>query len=434
MLFATMHNAAATEEDGFGSFVANHKKSLEGALEAGFRGINLDIGKCDDGKLALVHGRCAFGSRDPIETFSNIVNFLKANPKEVLIMPTQIENGAGGGEVLMEEISKTFLKVPGLMQLLYEHPGPSTSWPTLQELIDRDRRILFFHYNGVEDCSDPKVTCHPAFHKYFDYTTETRYEFDTTEALKDTRSSCEITRGIDGEKDFFGVNDFTMDRELCQFNNAKKFLAQHISDCAGINSKQPNLLLVDCWDKGDVIQVVQDHNAILVPTTAVAADVDLEFRGLTSIIVESNLPGMLDTCSRIFGDNLDPTLFKEVHCDLMTQEIAEPYGEQVIRLLIRVRALSSQPDKALERKALEDIVYSASLDFRDALYQVDPYFTSIKSIYLVGSNPPPTQSPSGGTPTLNLPGTSDVNVTIAPVETLAPTPKQTQGAILLTPP
>lgn len=50
VLFATLHNAGAAEEKGF--VLPNHPSSAL-ALEAGFRGLNCDIGKSDD-ELGLV--------------------------------------------------------------------------------------------------------------------------------------------------------------------------------------------------------------------------------------------------------------------------------------------------------------------------------------------------------------------------------------------
>ena len=45
VLYATLHNAMATFDDGF-IFGPNHQKQLEGAVEAGYRGINLDLCNC----------------------------------------------------------------------------------------------------------------------------------------------------------------------------------------------------------------------------------------------------------------------------------------------------------------------------------------------------------------------------------------------------
>ena len=56
VMYATLHNGMATYEDGF-VFGPNHKFKLEGALEAGYRGINLDICNCG-GELIFCHGEC----------------------------------------------------------------------------------------------------------------------------------------------------------------------------------------------------------------------------------------------------------------------------------------------------------------------------------------------------------------------------------------
>jgi hypothetical protein len=45
VLYAMPHNAMATFEDGF-LFGPNHRFKLEGAVEAGYRGLNLDLCNC----------------------------------------------------------------------------------------------------------------------------------------------------------------------------------------------------------------------------------------------------------------------------------------------------------------------------------------------------------------------------------------------------
>jgi len=54
ILYATLHNGMATFEDGF-LFGPNHKLQLEGALEAGYRGLNLDLCNCG-GEIIFCHG------------------------------------------------------------------------------------------------------------------------------------------------------------------------------------------------------------------------------------------------------------------------------------------------------------------------------------------------------------------------------------------
>jgi hypothetical protein len=46
ILYATLHNAMATFDDGF-IFGPNHQKKLEEAIEVGYRGLNLDLCNCE---------------------------------------------------------------------------------------------------------------------------------------------------------------------------------------------------------------------------------------------------------------------------------------------------------------------------------------------------------------------------------------------------
>ena len=433
MLFAVVHNAASTVADGFA--LANHKWPLEQALDAGYRGINLDIGKCgDDGELRLVHSNCAHGSRDPIEVFTNIMTFLEDNPNEILIMPTQIENESGG-PVTAEDIGEMFLKVPGLIHLLYAHPGPSTPWPTLQELINRNERIVFFHYDG-ENCADPQVTCHPAFHDYWQYATETTFELDSIETIQDARVSCELTRGLDGEKDFFGINVFTTTPDVydsCSTVNDESFLEKHLEDCSSFNSLKPNLLLVDCWETGDVVATVRKHNAALTATSAVATDVDLEFRGLSTLLIGSNLSDFIEICSQFFEDKLDSD-FSDIECQVITQTPASPNGEHQLHVLVRVSGDSTNPAKDLERSALESVIGEFGGELKSSLFDASTFFVSIKNIYVVGAGPvstaPPiideaTAMPTGGTVALEPPPS---------ISTVSPSVEATSGFVALPPP
>ena len=138
--FPTLHNAMSTAEDGT-TFFYNHEFSLEQALEAGWRGINVDVGKCD-GQIALVHGDCQLlGTRDPVQVFGNMVSFLQAHPREVIIMPIQFDSSTGG-EVTLSEFWNLALQVEGFTNLLYQHPGRGAPWPTLQTLVEADTRLL----------------------------------------------------------------------------------------------------------------------------------------------------------------------------------------------------------------------------------------------------------------------------------------------------
>jgi len=191
IIYATMHNANNAILDG-AAFLPNHVLDLEAALDKGFRGINLDFGKCMD-EVTLVHSSCLFKTKVPIrKVLEQILEFLDENPEEVLILPTEIVTAAG--EPTIEEVNAEFREVDGWIDKLYDHPGPGNPWPTLQELIDTDKRIIYMFYNG-ESCT-PGVDCPTGFNPYFQYTADTRFSFPFVWDFNDKEGACEITKGV----------------------------------------------------------------------------------------------------------------------------------------------------------------------------------------------------------------------------------------------
>lgn len=258
ILFATVHNSAAAAANGF-NVAPNQNGSLEDALAAGYRGINMDIGKCN-GVIQLVHGFCFLGTRDLVETYTNIVNFLQANPNEVIIMTIQIDYTTGGN-VTLNEIDAVMQQVTNLKAFMYDHSNATASWPTLRELIAANTRLLFFTYDG-ERCYGPgAVTCPTGFMDWFEYAGESQFIFNNVAAVGDNANSCVITRG-GGLPDFYGVNVFLLipSTTASVVLNSQAFLASHIEACSNITGRPANLVFVDFWDIGDALAVVLQHN------------------------------------------------------------------------------------------------------------------------------------------------------------------------------
>lgn len=266
IVYATVHNANSALVSG-SVVVKNHVRSMRQALEAGYRGLNLDIGKCF-GRVRLVHGTCLIASTDLIKMLTKVVEFLTDNPHEVIVIPAELANPLLGiaDRVSLAEIQAAFAAVPGWTEQLYNHPGPGAPWPTLRELIAADTRILFFHYNALVSCVKG-VDCPDGFHPWFAYAVETQYSFQTVNQLRDAEYACEITRGLSGSRDFFGVNVFvTPSRKTAalRVTNRASFLREHVAKCAEINGNQRvNLILVNFWGIGDVLEVVLEMNRAL---------------------------------------------------------------------------------------------------------------------------------------------------------------------------
>lgn len=266
VIYATMHNANNAAMDG-GVILPNHKLDLKTALNKGYRGLNMDFGRCLD-KITLLHATCLFVTKVSIDVvLQEILDFLDANPNEVLILPTEIveDSFLVGPPPTIAEIDTIFQSVDGWKDKLYDHPGPGTAWPTLQELIDADKRIIYFFYRG-ESCTKG-VDCPVGFNPWFQYAAETQFSFPFIWSFDDKARACEITRGGSGTRDFFGVNIFvTPSRFISPVLRVHKadFLRNHLQACKDLNGGlQPNVVLVDFWDVGDVMTVVDELNAAL---------------------------------------------------------------------------------------------------------------------------------------------------------------------------
>lgn len=258
VMFGMVHNAMSTFEDGF--FLGNnHDFALEGALEAGYRAINVDIWECG-GDLKLAHASCALGTRDPVEVFTNIASFLDANPNEVLLLTMQVEVD----DVDFFAIYSLMQAAPGFSDQLYVHDPDAASWPTLQELIDADTRIMFFHFNGPS-CSTT-TPCPAGFHDWFAYAVEAQFSFNRIAQVQNATYACELGRGRNARRDFYGLNSFLSipSEQAAGTLNSKEFLEGYIDDCIDLSGGlDVNVMSVDFWSDGDLVEVVQLRNEAL---------------------------------------------------------------------------------------------------------------------------------------------------------------------------
>jgi hypothetical protein len=274
IMFAAPHNANAALMNGY-KILPNHIRILEQAMQAGYRGINIDMAKCkanNSTNLQLIHRLCIFNKRSPHHVFSHINNFLANNPNEVMMIVIEIDFQRGITFPL-SDVYNMLQTIPGLVERLYNHPdrfNPFTSnrtaWPTLRELIQVDQRLIIFTYNG-ESCYFNPRTCPPGIHDWFAYAGETQFVLPTVDAFRNTSYSCEVTRGNNGRLDFIGMNHFLQIPRMGPTShqvNQYTFLKQRILNCTQFNQNRTmTIVFVDFWGIGDVLQVVKEFNSIL---------------------------------------------------------------------------------------------------------------------------------------------------------------------------
>lgn len=400
MLFATVHdatNSPAVRRQLRTLLSYDHEHPLEGAIQAGYRGLNLDVGKCD-GMLQFVHGLCDDSKRDPVEVLTNLVEFLNTNTREVLMLPTRINNNAGGGNVLVQEIAELFDLVPGWNDLLYDHPGPGAPWPVLQELIDSNHRILFFFYNAAE--SSKNSACPRGFHDWLLYAAETSVDFKTPDDLANN-SSCFVTRDSLGSTlDFYGVNVVTDSPAKCGQLNQAAFLNEHLVTCSEITGRKPNLVSVDCWDVGNALDVANDYNKGIVPAITERSNVTLALLGAVGTMRNDTVRNFIPACNEFFAAKLFLGYgLSNVACQVRTQDYTEA---RILFVQIEVSG-DVDPSKNTARlmlnvSSLESFVDNSESFLRSKLASADlAFFQSVYSVKVARPNEPttaPTKSPS----------------------------------------
>lgn len=258
MMFATLHNAMSTEETGF-LLGYNHYKSLEKAMVAGYRGINLDVCNCkSNGGLQFCHNVCGYGERIPQEVFTNVVNFLKEYPSEVIVLIFQATEDKG--PIVWNDLYDEMKQVQDFSDMLYVHEGEGEEWPLMGDLVKSNKRIVTFYFNGGT-CTDD--ICPEPLLPFYKYAAETEYQSANLDDLRNIQYSCQLTRGPGGFKgDFFAVNNFVTppDPEASKITNTQKFLSERLASCANYNGKRPNFVYVDFWSAGVTSQLLQYAN------------------------------------------------------------------------------------------------------------------------------------------------------------------------------
>jgi len=257
VLFASVHNANHDS-----NLAPNNDAPLEQALQAGYRGLLLDVCKCDD-VITFCHGICERGNRNPEEVFNNIGIFLSQNPHDVIILNFEMSVGEPTPEELWNVMETTSIK-----SKTYTYEGGP--WPTFNDMIGMatKKQVVAFYHNGP-DCplnNSPVTTgCHPRLINYHDYVVETPWDFDKVSALQNSETSCAENRGSSGSKDFYAINNFVTgslgaSKTYAKIVNGNSFIGQHITDCETLTSHQANLVAVDFWTVGDLLEVTQDVN------------------------------------------------------------------------------------------------------------------------------------------------------------------------------
>jgi len=245
--YLTTHNAFNSDEDGL--LFPNQTHNIASQLNDGVRALMIDVYD-HFGTPTAYHSVFMLGTIPLSDIFNDIKTFLDNNPNEVVTIILECYVTANDIE---DEINQS-----GLSNYLYIH---NSTWPTLQNMIDNDNRLVIF--SDVDDASSSQSW----YHYVWDYAVETHSSVGNINDF-----TCDFNRG-DAVNDLFIFNHFVTDANLgyglyTESNdvNANPFFINRALDCQNQTNKFPNFVTVDYYELGDGLDVVDELNG-LTPTS-----------------------------------------------------------------------------------------------------------------------------------------------------------------------
>jgi len=210
----TTHNAYSNAEDGFALPTPNQEVGITQQLDDGVRSLMLDTYEWQD-DLYLCHGVCgSWGARLLSDTLAEIHTWLEANPNDVVSFILEA--------YITEDQTWAALEASGLDAYVYEHAGLGEPWPTLNEMINANQRLVVF-----TDDANANGTWHLNW---------TAHGWETP--FDDATFTCENGRGEPGGTDnqIFILNHYrTCEVGGCPENgetdNTYNFLLQRAKNC-----------------------------------------------------------------------------------------------------------------------------------------------------------------------------------------------------------
>ncbi|KAL2038287.1 hypothetical protein N7G274_008936 [Stereocaulon virgatum] len=232
----------------------NQNLDLTSQLNAGIRFLQAQTHLDALGTLSLCHTTCLEKDAGPLTTYlSTLKTWLDANPSEVLTLLLV------NGDNLKASAFDTAYTTSGLKPYAYTPPKPHLAldeWPTLQDLIKANTRLIAFLDAGADTTSVPYLL------DEFTYFFETPY--DTTDP---SFPQCTLDRPPHATADgrMYIVNHFLdvdigggiliPDRTALDTTNAatgKGSIGAQADLCVGLYGRGPVGVLVDFFDQGDV--------------------------------------------------------------------------------------------------------------------------------------------------------------------------------------
>ena len=206
-----------------------------------------------DRGIFLCHSFCEIGAVTLASALEDLRSFLIANPGDVVILVNQDEGVSPG------DIDAAFRRA-GLLDLVYR--GPAARYPTLRRMIDDDQRLVVMAENDAGTI--------PWYHAAFDRALqETPFRFSDAAQLTDEAKLAESCRPERGPASApllllnHWVDTSPVPRaSIAERVNARDVMLRRARTCERIRGRLPNLLAVDFYRRGDVVNVARALNGL----------------------------------------------------------------------------------------------------------------------------------------------------------------------------
>ena len=241
------HNSHSALDDGFPPVNANQQHGIAQQLDDGIRVLLIDVypDEADPDAVLMCHGPCSLASTPHLQGLTAITEFLLAHPREVVAI---IYEDHVAPEQLVEDYEAT-----GADALVFTHE-PGAAWPTLGAMIEADTRLVV----TAESAGPPPSWLHHVWDEAWD----TPYGPMAVEDL-----SCDLNRGSP-DHDLFLVNHWVNDafglpsQRNAALVNAAEVLQARAEECWAQWEHPPNFLVVDFYEHGYLLAVVDALNGV----------------------------------------------------------------------------------------------------------------------------------------------------------------------------
>jgi hypothetical protein len=240
VVYPTTHNAMSNEAEGWA--YPNQRFGLDRQLGDGVRGLMLDVHEGDTEPM-LCHGLCAIGSLPLVDGLRRIGRFLDEHRGEVVTILFE-------SYVPAADVARAFERA-GLRDRLHAQRS-GEPWPTLRELIDRDRRLVVFTDHDAGGA-------YPWHHAVWEHASETPFA-----AQQISDFTCDGGRGDRSHPllifNHFLTRTFPVPDAAGEVNGP--LLDARAQACASARGRLPHFVTVDFYDVGGLFDTVRRLNGL----------------------------------------------------------------------------------------------------------------------------------------------------------------------------